>query len=225
MQSATGQSKGAGTAKKADQAEPIVKKKLSRLTIVLALLITAGTLGILGLVLFGIWPPKESPREPSFIGPTPQAILAAGLKVEAVGQPVRDPNDNTQLILTVTVSNNLNIALPREGIPIPGAPPPSAGPVKLCSVDLKVVYYKINEQGQRELAGVGYGSVANVEYGQKSAPYPIYAAEIGDWQPGNENKYKYEIVPDHLWADNDCREPEPTPAARIEQIALRPSTP
>jgi hypothetical protein len=218
LQSATGQNKRAGNTGKASQAEPVARKKLLTITKVLAVLITLASLGILFLVLFGIWPPKESPREPNFIGPTPQAILNAGLKVEAVGTPVRDPNDDTQVVLTVTVSNNLKVALPREGTPTPGAAAPTAGPVKLCSVDLKVIYYGVNAQGQRELAGIGYGSVANVEYGQQSKPLAIYAPEIGDWKT-------WEIVPDHLWADTDCTQPEPTPSVQPGQPTPRPGTP
>ena len=220
MQSATGQNKSTGAAGKPEKARPIVQKKLLPITKILAAAFAIASLGLMAVVLLGIWPPKETPRGPSFMGPTPQAILQSGLKVEALGNPIVDPNDKTQVVITLTVSNNLRIALARVGTPTPGVAAPTAGPVKVCSVDLRVAYYRKNAQGMRELAGVGYTSVANIEPGQQRVSSPVYARDVGDPQ-----NLEYEIIPDNLWADNECKATVATPAARLEQSALTAKSP
>ena len=79
----SGQTEGASNTKSkapGGTPRPRAKRKLSTLTKVLAFLITAASLGVMVLVLFGFWPPKSAP-EGINIGPTPIALAGAGLKV------------------------------------------------------------------------------------------------------------------------------------------------
>lgn len=196
MQSATGQTKQPGNARKAERTAPPAKKGLRPITIIIGSLITVASHGILAAVLLGFWPPKTVADEIGPLGPTPQAIRDSGFKVEKAG-PVRiDPTRKDQFIVPVKVTNNLIMAARLTGTPTPGAAAPTAGPTKVLNADIKVIFYRL-EGGVKKVVGGANGNATNIEYGQSKA------VEIVGTGVENPQDLEYELITDFIYTDKD----------------------
>ncbi len=201
MQSATGQTKRPGTARKTAQTRPPTKKRLYRITIVMGGLIALASIGVMLVVLLGFWPPKGSADETVPVGPTPAAVEKAGLKVEKAG-PIRlDTAQKGQFFIPVKVTNNVVKAARLHGTPTPGTAPPTAGPAKVLSADIRVIFYK-REGDVRKAMGVINGNATNIEYGQSKV------VEIVGTGIENPQDLEYDVVADFIYTDKDAYLPQ-----------------
>jgi hypothetical protein len=214
LQSAASPNKRAGNSKRGGQQPAPAKRGLLPITIVIAVLIALASIGGMVGVLLGFWPPRTSSEAAPAVGPTPKAILEAGLKLEAVGTPARDPKDPSQVILGVRVTNQVQMALPFKGTPTQGVPAPTKGPVTICSALFTVIYY--NDKGGE--AGRGFGGVGIVPYQQQSEVVTTYGKPVGEFQ-------RFELVPDSLSADTECKPAGSYPYPTGRQVSSLPLTP
>ena len=189
MQSA--QSKGSGSrpeGPKVAARRPPVRRGLLPITIAIGVLIAAASLGVMFVVLSGLWPSGSvggADRAPG--SATPQAIREAGLSVEKAGEP---REDGDQIIFPVKVTNNLNISLAPRGTPTPNAPTAVPGPVKLNYAGIIVRFYK-NENGNKRFVGVAIGNATNLAQGQSQTVDVVGTgtkrADFDEWEVEVDN--------------------------------------
>jgi len=219
LQSATTQKQGTGKPPGAKEAPPTTKKKLGPLTITMAVLITLASLGIMFVVLTGIWPPKSAP-EMINVGPTAVAIAEQGLIVEKGGDLKVDPNFPDQVIAPVKVTNMVKRASKPKGTPTPGiaTPIPVPEPAKVLNADITVFFYR-NENGGQKVVGSAYGNVTDLDYNTSKV---IDAIGVGI---GDLNGIDWKPIATSMLTDKDANITRPATFARLYFPAPLPRTP
>lgn len=196
MQSATTQKQGTRKPEPAKVERPRARKKLGTLTKLMAALITLGSLGIMFVVLTGIWPPKSAP-EIVHVGPTAEAIAREGLVVEKGGDLKVDPGNPDQVIAPVKVTNHVMRAKRPGGTPVASNITPVPEPAKVLNADIRVIFYR-NENGGQKVVGSAYGNVTNLDYNGSKV---IETIGIG---VGDLNGLEWRPVVDSMWTDKDA---------------------
>jgi hypothetical protein len=185
---------------------PAPSRKASPVTwiIIAAVLVVALLTMFVAMFPLGPFAPAETPLGVV----TPSVPHAAGLKVEKVGEPVRD---GEQVTVQVKVTNNVLQAPLAQGTPTPGAPTPAPEPAKVLNASVKVLFFGPDpaNPGKTIIVGSGVGNFYS-EKGlapDESATIDVVATDVGefnDWQ----------VYPDAVWTDKDpLKTPEPTTRA------------
>lgn len=178
------------------------RRPLRPITWVILGIILAAIIATMAMVLTGIWPLGGGVSEPPAGQFTPTSPYAAGVKVEKVGEPVRDGD---QVTLKVKITNGVMQPPAVHGTPTPGAPTPGPEPAKVYNVTVKVLFYdKAASDPSKKIVGSALGNYFNkdgLENGQ-SATLDVVAIGVGDYQD-------YQVFPDTIWTDKD---PIKTPA-------------
>jgi hypothetical protein len=149
--------------------------RLSPLTIGIAAFLTLASIGLMALVLGGVWPPKPTDKGVT-IEPTPHTPQAVGVIVEKAGAPRRE-GDN--VIVPLKVTNKVKMSAPVQGTQPADAPTPTAGPTDLYNASIKVIFYKV-EGGKKVLVGSGVGNATDLAYNQ-SKQIEVWATPVGDF--------------------------------------------
>jgi hypothetical protein len=184
------------------------------------------TLGIIAIVLLavlatmvlawpalGIWPPKSG----GGIELTPTSQFAAGLKVETVGDTVRQGD---QVVVKVKITNNVRQPPPPKGTPTPDAATPAPEPARVLNASVKVLFFdKPLDDPSKKIVGSGIGNYYSAEGlapGQ-SATIEVVATDVGEFK-------SYEAYADGLWTDKDpVKTPEPKSSHPGPPAALMPA--
>jgi hypothetical protein len=149
--------------------------RLDPLAIAIAAFLALVSIGLMALVLGGVYPPRPT-GSGATIEPTPHTPQAVGVIVEKAG-PARHEGDN--VIVPLKVTNKVQMSAPVQGTQPADAPTPTAGPTDLYNASIKVIFYK-DEGGKKVLVGSGVGNATDLAYGQ-SKQIEVWATAVGDF--------------------------------------------
>ena len=210
----TGQSRGRSTR----------KRRVSPIAMGIAAFLFVISIGVMGLALSGIWPPKSDEESKTVAQQwlesrtaTPSTQYLNELKIEKVGQPRHEPEGTETIggkseqlsVVTVTLKVTNNIMMPEPNHP--------NGPLVQANLlfgTVRVLFYNV-ENSRQKIVGGGSGTVTDLKYGE-SKTIDVVAAHVEDYTDATQ----YDAFPDSIWTDKDAVKQHREQEARL-RIRIR----